>query len=277
MPNEVFIARNKINSSIAYACLSSLFVFFIIKGFYSAEASIELRSGILLPLDEVPLPKHYIEMVDTYQNRPLDISMTRDGKIYVQNEATSSEELLRVIERWDNAQRIYLSADSDLSYGTVAGLLGQINALGKYDVALVVKNPTSEIDSYDWDDLETDSVDWGDLEIDTDSSINWADLGMDTNSEDELDFQSIFSKVKACWIIPHNLSTNQKIEVRVRLNPDGSLDSVPEIVGTLNKGPVSEMEKSVLRAVQRCAPFDKLPVDRYANWKEIIFSFDPKF
>jgi colicin import membrane protein len=59
------------------------------------------------------------------------------------------------------------------------------------------------------------------------------------------------------------------------LKQDGSLDGAPKIVRP-QSGPVFQIAaEAAMRAVTRCAPFD-LPREKYAVWKLVTWSFDPR-
>jgi len=66
------------------------------------------------------------------------------------------------------------------------------------------------------------------------------------------------------------------IDIRVCFNPDGMLQSNPEIVSRdrLSDPFYRAAAESARRAVIRCAPY-RLPNDKFVN-QDITFHFDPK-
>ena len=59
----------------------------------------------------------------------------------------------------------------------------------------------------------------------------------------------------------------------------GSLSKSPEIVGSHYKtGDLfyDSAVESARRAVLKCAPLKHLPVDKYARWREITLTFNPR-
>lgn len=65
------------------------------------------------------------------------------------------------------------------------------------------------------------------------------------------------------------------VTVKWNLNPDGSLQGEPKVVQTDKSNPLADQaERSALRAVQTCAPF-QLPQEQYSLWREITWKFNP--
>ena len=92
--------------------------------------------------------------------------------------------------------------------------------------------------------------------------------------------QSVNRQVVPCWSIPAGAKNagNMRVEIRIRMNPDGTLGASPKVEDTrrMGKDPSFRvMAESALRALRTCAPF-KLPYNQYDMWKDIIFTFDPK-
>lgn len=85
-----------------------------------------------------------------------------------------------------------------------------------------------------------------------------------------------------CWNIQgggRDVSSMSALVV-IRLNPDGSLNGVPEAVdkNRMNRSGQEFFKafvESAIRAVRICAPF-KLPREKYEQWREFTFRFTPK-
>ena len=85
----------------------------------------------------------------------------------------------------------------------------------------------------------------------------------------------------SCWNPPMGAPYAERliVNVRVRLNQDGTLDGPPEILGGAASSPNQFMRVAAdeaRRAVIRCEPYSFLPADRYEDWQEITMTFDPR-
>ncbi|HTK33749.1 MAG TPA: energy transducer TonB [Caulobacteraceae bacterium] len=68
-----------------------------------------------------------------------------------------------------------------------------------------------------------------------------------------------------------------QVKVNIRLGPTGALASPPAVVGPQSNNPVWQAAaQRALTAVARGAPYDELPRDRYAIWKDINFNFNAR-
>ena len=71
-----------------------------------------------------------------------------------------------------------------------------------------------------------------------------------------------------------------RLQIRLDLNPDGSLTAAPEILDQFNgPNPMSDpaVQASTARALAvltAAAPYSKLPRDDYESWKQVIMVFD---
>jgi len=89
---------------------------------------------------------------------------------------------------------------------------------------------------------------------------------------------SFRARVGSCWSPPVGATNAAELAVtiRLRLFPDGSFAGAEPLRD--NKGTLSREQQAAfdaaLRAVQRCAPY-RLPVAKYATWREIEMSFEP--
>ena len=76
----------------------------------------------------------------TGDNEPLAITVKADGKVFLQDTAIETSNLvskLRAISQAGYEERIYVRGDKDVAYGDVADVVARINAAGFSKVALV--------------------------------------------------------------------------------------------------------------------------------------------
>jgi protein TonB len=72
-------------------------------------------------------------------------------------------------------------------------------------------------------------------------------------------------------------ASDVQVKVNIRLAPTGALASPPAVVGPQSANPVWQAAaQRALSAVARGAPYDELPRDRYAVWKDINFNFNAR-
>ncbi|MBT3371456.1 MAG: hypothetical protein HOA08_05880 [Rhodospirillaceae bacterium] len=94
------------------------------------------------------------------------------------------------------------------------------------------------------------------------------------------EIDAIRYQIQQCWTIPAGARDARNLVVRIKvfLNPDGSLAKAPEIVGgKQNSDPFYRTAaESARRAVQKCAPLKNLPADKYARWRELTLTFNPR-
>lgn len=100
------------------------------------------------------------------------------------------------------------------------------------------------------------------------------------------DLRSIFlSEVQRCFQIgaiagAPNVS-HLEVWVQVSLNPDGTIARKPQLapqsVAAANANSyVNALAGAALRAIYQCAPYNKLPVSRYAEWRSNQIRFSPQ-
>jgi len=92
---------------------------------------------------------------------------------------------------------------------------------------------------------------------------------------------AITSQMYSCWSIPSGVKDvhTMQVMIRVQLRPDGSLLRQPQFVGDVDLNGAGQegfrtFAESARRAVQSCAPYERLPAERYEEWKDIEFNFD---
>ncbi|MBX7539626.1 energy transducer TonB [Qipengyuania sphaerica] len=94
-------------------------------------------------------------------------------------------------------------------------------------------------------------------------------------------FQAVGRQLRPHWTPPSGPEVEQIVtKVRFRLNPDGTLNGRPSVVGQrgvndTNRAQASRHGEQAVRAVQLAAPFD-LPAEYYEAWKLITVDFDWK-
>ncbi len=90
---------------------------------------------------ETELSKTAAGALPVDQEEPLTISMTEDGKIYIQNSEVERATLiqqLRAIVAERTSDRVYLRADGALPHQEVAQIMGALSAAGFGKVGLVM-------------------------------------------------------------------------------------------------------------------------------------------
>jgi len=87
----------------------------------------------------VDLPKTKASPV-TGQDEPVSVSVTGDGKIFVQKqqiELAALQEKLKAIAGEKKDTRIFVRGDRSIDYGKIMAVVGEINAAGFGKVALI--------------------------------------------------------------------------------------------------------------------------------------------
>ena len=95
------------------------------------------------------------------------------------------------------------------------------------------------------------------------------------------EIDAIRYQIEQCWSVPAGARDAEDLIVRIRvfLNPDGTLSRPPEIVDQAHGGSDSfyrTAAESARRAVLQCAPLKHLPTDKYALWRELTLTFNPR-
>ncbi len=92
----------------------------------------------------VDLPKTKASII-AGQDEPLVISVSRDGRIYLQETELELDQLvarLRAITRNKPDTRIFVRGDKTVVYGRIIQVMGTVSAAGFSRVALIVELPT---------------------------------------------------------------------------------------------------------------------------------------
>ena len=89
---------------------------------------------------DVELPKSAADALESENEEPLTITITKDGEIVLQTSTIQREELitrLRGVAAERTSNRIFLRADGAISYEVVMQIMGALNAGGFQDIGLV--------------------------------------------------------------------------------------------------------------------------------------------
>lgn len=88
----------------------------------------------------VDLPQSQANSIQNEDNQPVEITFTKDAKIYIGKTEIPQKELtekLNALTAGEFDRRIYIRGDKGLPYGEIMSLLGAINAAGYTKVALI--------------------------------------------------------------------------------------------------------------------------------------------
>ena len=101
-------------------------------------------------------------------------------------------------------------------------------------------------------------------------------LGNDAaNSADLIDYLS--QATSKCWSPPTGVAEAQDLVISVKINfaEDGSVTGTPEVMNNSPNPLFGVAAAAAVRAVLICAPYDKLPRDRYEEWRVTQINFNP--
>ena len=96
-----------------------------------------------------------------------------------------------------------------------------------------------------------------------------------TMTASEMD--ALRARLAQCWSPPIGWTDPAQVRVvlLLSLNPDGTVDGVPQVLDSPQGQYSTTAPESAVRAVRRCAPYN-LPADKYDAWKQVKVTFDPK-
>ncbi len=89
---------------------------------------------------DVDLPKSAANALESENEEPLTITITKEGQIVLQTSTIPKEELvtrLKGVANERSSNRIFLRADGEISYEFVMQIMGALNAGGFEDIGLV--------------------------------------------------------------------------------------------------------------------------------------------
>ncbi len=94
-----------------------------------------LTSGV-----PVELPNSDAKAITEDENKPIEITVAKDGTIYIGEEEIARKRLVPLLSAMTEGQidrRIYIRGDKEISYGTVMNIIGAVNGAGFTKVALL--------------------------------------------------------------------------------------------------------------------------------------------
>lgn len=90
---------------------------------------------------QVDLPDNNAAPITSQDNTPLEVSVTKEGKVYIGETEVSKDKLISVLQQSAkenaNEQRIFVRGDKGVAYGDVMGVIGLISEAGFTQIALV--------------------------------------------------------------------------------------------------------------------------------------------
>jgi biopolymer transport protein TolR len=90
----------------------------------------------------VELPNSKAKAMQTEDNKPIEITLDTEGKVYLAETEVQIDALVSILQpmmEGDEERRIYIRADQGIEYGQVMNLLGLLNSAGFSKVALISK------------------------------------------------------------------------------------------------------------------------------------------
>lgn len=88
----------------------------------------------------VDLPNTEAKAISDEDNKPIEITVTAGGAIYIGESEVKRERLVPLLAAMTQGQvdrRIYIRADQSIAYGTVMQVIGAVNGAGFSKVALI--------------------------------------------------------------------------------------------------------------------------------------------
>ena len=91
---------------------------------------------------DVNLPDSKAKALQTEEQKPIEITVDKDGKIYLADTEIKKAALVSILKpmmEGDEERRIYVRGDRDIAYGKIMEVLGHLNNAGFRKVALISK------------------------------------------------------------------------------------------------------------------------------------------
>ena len=97
----------------------------------------------------------------------------------------------------------------------------------------------------------------------------------DSVSASELDW--LRQQIGRCWNVPAGVreAENLIVRVQIEMDPAGNVVGQPVVLNNSGHPAFGAAARSSVAAVLGCQPYDKLPIEKYASWRNIIVNFDP--
>ncbi|HEY4264521.1 MAG TPA: hypothetical protein VGM72_04335 [Micropepsaceae bacterium] len=93
---------------------------------------------------------------------------------------------------------------------------------------------------------------------------------------------ALLAQMRECWNVPAGAPNPEQliVQVRVFLAPDGRLLQPPQLEPATRAAAATNQymrtaAEAASRAINVCAPYKRLPPDKYDTWREIVMTFDP--
>jgi membrane protein involved in colicin uptake len=84
------------------------------------------------------------------------------------------------------------------------------------------------------------------------------------------------AKIKQCWnLLPNEQASGVEIVVNVRLNQDGSLSTLAQIVSMSQQPEAITIAQKAVAAVNNCGPYSMLSAATYDQWQNINVTLRP--
>jgi biopolymer transport protein ExbD len=127
----------KTSKKIALNLTSLIDVLFILIIFFTVSSTFLEQPGIQLQLPEA-------ETSETHTVQKVVIYINKDGKIYVNGDSVSVENMIESIQQLVSAQTeksVVLEADSDISHGFVIRIMDKLRKNGIYKIVVSTLKP----------------------------------------------------------------------------------------------------------------------------------------
>ena len=99
-----------------------------------------------------------------------------------------------------------------------------------------------------------------------------------TTAMTQSEVDALRSAIADCWYPPDIWETDPgavRVVVQFRLNPNGTLLGIPNVVQAPTGPYALVATQRALSAISQCAPFSFLPAEKYDAWQEVRINFDP--
>lgn len=88
----------------------------------------------------VDLPQSEAKAIANEDDKPIEITVTKDGTVYIGETAVKAGNLVNLLSAMTEGQadrRIYIRGDQGLAYGKIMAVIGAVNGAGFKKVALI--------------------------------------------------------------------------------------------------------------------------------------------